>query len=194
MARSSRITRVADTEGMPLEPLSTPWTGVVFRHIAAEARYSVLDFSRAGKATNNRWNVKGEPTLYLASDRSVGITEFSRHIDRDRPPAVVAGVLQRRLYRFEIRLDAVLDLLQPQTWTALSLADAPNCFLDRRIARATAHYIRATTTIQAIRVPSIAFLDDLTRWVLVVFLDKLASDPGKFILSGDPDDVFTIRP
>jgi len=137
---------------MPLEPLSTPWTGVVFRHIAAEARYSVLDFSRAGKATNNRWNVEGEPTLYLASDRGVGITEFSRHIDRDRPPAVVAGVLQRRLYRFEIRLDAVLDLLQPQTWTALSLADAPNCFLDRRIARATAHYIRATTTIQAIRV------------------------------------------
>jgi hypothetical protein len=48
-------------------------------------------------------------------------------------------------------------------------------------ARTTATLVRATTSANAILVPSIAFLDDLTRWNLVVFLDTLPVDTSTWI-------------
>jgi hypothetical protein len=135
----------------------------------------------------------GEPTLYVAGDRGVAVAEFARHVDRDRPPAVLAGILERRLFRLHLRLTAVFDLAQPTAWEALSLDGAPQCFLNRDIARATARFIRATTPAQAMQVPSVAFLDDFTQWVLVVFLEKLDRDPRTFVLRVEADDRFSIH-
>jgi RES domain-containing protein len=176
---------------LPFDALVLPWTGDTFRHIPAGARYDILDFRRAGAATSNRWNAKGEPTLYLAGDRGVAIAEFARHLAADRPPAVFSGVVRRRLYRLRVRLDLVLDLRHRDVWDALSLHDAPRCFLDRPFARATAQFLRVTSSVQAMRVPSMAFLDDLDRWNLIVFLEKLPADPASFVLEVARDDTFT---
>lgn len=177
---------------MALDTFVAPWTGDAYRHIPERARYHVLDFSRAGLGSDNRWNVPGEPTLYLAGDREVAIEELARHIGRDRPPAVGARVLQRRLYRLQVNLEAVLDLGQPGAWQALNLPNAPACFLDRNVARAVAHDVRVTTSVQAMRVPSVAFLDDLQRWILVLFLEKLPVNPEQYILACTPDAAFSI--
>lgn len=177
---------------MALDAFISSWQGNAFRHIPSDTHYNVLDFSRAGLQTNNRWNFPGEPTLYLAADRGVAIAEFARHMTRGRRSAVLRGVLQRRLYRLQLRLDLMLDLCQPVTWELLSLSRAPECFLDKGVARATAHFIRATTSAHAIRVPSVAFLDDLTRWSLMVFLEKLPDNPSLFITECVADDIFSI--
>lgn len=49
-----------------LQSFIQPWLGYAVRHIP-NGSYDVYDFSRAGLAVDNRWNVQGEPTLYLAS-------------------------------------------------------------------------------------------------------------------------------
>lgn len=144
-------------------------------------------------APNNRWNVLGESTLYVAGDRGVAMAEFARHVARDRPSSVVVGALRRQLYRLRLRLDSVLDLCHPGAWEALGLDHAPQCFLDKSVARATGQYLRVTTAVQAIRVPSMAHLDDTSRWALVVFLEKLPSDPRSFVVECEPDDLFSIH-
>lgn len=175
-----------------LDACIAPWTGDTFVHIPATTPLEVLDFSHAATASNNRWNARGEPTLYLAGDRGVAFAEFARHIERDRPPSAVAGSLEHRLYRFRLSIDVVLDLCRADSWDALSISGAPHCFLDRFYARAVAQYVRNATSIQAIRVPSMAFLDDLTRWVLVVFLDKLPTDSTQFVHHCVAEDLFSV--
>lgn len=168
---------------MGLDGRLAPWSGVVFRHLPAEARYDVLDFRYAGRAADNRWNAVGEPTLYLAGDVGVVVAEFARHIDVDRDPTLRPVVSARTVYRLLVRVDRLLDLRDPTVWDTLSLANAPFCFLDKEIARATARFLRRTTEAQALLVPSVAFLDDLERWVLVLFLEKLPAEPREFIPS-----------
>ncbi|MBI2940425.1 MAG: RES domain-containing protein [Chloroflexi bacterium] len=138
----------------------------------------------AGLSSDNRWNAPGEPTLYVAADPAIAIAEYARHIDRDYHPDLAGRPLRRRMYRLRMHLDPVLDLCIPDAWLALGgLKDAPSCFLDEAIARATARFVRAATPAVAMRVPSVAFLDDLTRWSLVVFLDKLPGDPRSYVTS-----------
>lgn len=66
-------------------------------------------------------------------------------------------------------------------------------FLDAGVARATATFIRRTTSAEAILVPSMAYLDDLTRWNLVLFLEKLPSDLSTFV-TVLPDGSFKVEP
>ena len=166
---------------MSLDAWLVPWSGVAFRHLPAGARYDVLDFRYAGRGADNRWNEPGEPTLYLAGDIGVVIAEFGRHFAVDNVPALAPVTVTRTVYRLELVIDRLLDLRDPRTWQALSLANAPFCFADRAVARATARYLRYTTQTQGLLVPSVAFLDQLDRWVLVLFLEKLPADPRTFI-------------
>lgn len=46
--------------------------------------------------------------------------------------------------------------------------------------------IRGELSAQAMLVPWIAFLDDLTRWNLVIFLDKLPANPPDWIHRVEP--------
>lgn len=166
---------------MSLDDRLTPWSGVAFRHIKTGASYNVLDFRYAGRGADNRWNEPGEATLYLAGDVGVAIAEFGRHFATNLAPALIPATASRTVYRLEVAVERLFDLRDPALWHDLSLTNAPHCFLDREIARATARFLRRTTAAQALLVPSAAFLDDLARWVLVLFLEKLPADPVAFI-------------
>lgn len=178
---------------MPLEPFLRPWTGEAVRHIPRDTPYGVLDFRFAGRSSSNRWNYAGEPTLYLAQDRGVALAEFARHLAADSAPGLVEAVIERSVFRLQLAIDAVLDLRDPHIYRELSLRDTPACFLDRTVARATAEYLRRTTAAQALVVPSIAFLDDPTRWLLVVFLDKLPPEPEAFVRGVVSDGTFRVE-
>ena len=177
-----------------LERFVRPWSGVGIRHIPAGSPYGVLDFRFAGLSETNRWNVRGEPTLYLASDRGVALAEFARHLREDRSPTLAARTVERAVFQVAVTVERTIDLRDPAVHDALGLADAPRVFLDREGARATARFLRATVHVQALLVPSVAFLDDASRWVAVLFLDALPGETARFISSVDPAGTFRVGP
>lgn len=168
---------------MALDDQIASWSGPAYRHLPAESPYAVLDFRFAGRSAENRWNDQGATTLYLASDIGVAIAEFGRHFDENRSSSLGRLAVARTVHRLAVAIDRTLDLRDPRLWQALSLQHAPHCFLDKSIARATANFLRATTTAQALLVPSMAFLDQLDRWVMALFLEKLPVDPSGFVRS-----------
>jgi len=157
-----------------------PWTGEAFRHLP-DGNYDVYDFSYAGLARNNRWNVQGELTLYLAGGIDVAAAEWSRHFQFDRPKELAPNTKRRQVYAFTLKLNNTLNLCNQAVCQDLSLQNVPSCFLEKKVARATAQFIRQTTNVEAIFVPSMAFLDDLKKGVWVLFLEKLTNDPRKFL-------------
>jgi RES domain-containing protein len=169
------------------------WSSDAYRHIPGGSTVDVLDFRVAGQIGDNRWNVAGERTLYVASDRAVTIAEFARHYRERRSPATRREAVSRQVFRLRVELQQVLDLRNPQILASLSIAEAPYCFLDPVIARATARHIRSATTTQAIIVPSMAFLDAPDRWVAVLFLEKLPQDPRQFITAVEPVGTFHLE-
>ncbi len=171
---------------MPLDDLLDAWSGDALRHIPAGSPFEVLDFRFAGLGAENRWNDPGQPTLYLAGDAGVLIAELGRHFAIDRAPTLRQATVERTVFTLRLSIEHVLDLREARTLASLSLEDAPGCFTDRELARATARFVRSTTRAQALLVPSTGFLDDLDRWCLVLFLDKLPSVPGAFITSVTP--------
>lgn len=179
---------------MALQAHLRPWTGFAVSHIPdiPDKPFNISDFRYAGKSTENRWNVAGEKRLYLAQEKKVALAEYARHFQVDRTPGLAAKTHRRRVYRFQVKLDCVLDLRSFAVWSDLSLTNAPECFKNKAIARATANFIRNTTSAQALLVPSIAFLDDLSRWCLVLFLEKLPQNPKDFLPSVQPDGDFQI--
>ena len=133
----------------------------------------------------------GEPTLYLAKEKDVVLAEYARHFKVDRTPRLAAQTYRRQVFCFRVELEYVLDLRNPKLWTELYLKDAPDCFKDKTIARATANFIRHTTSTQAIIVSSVVFLDELEQWCLILFLEKLQL-AGKFLPSVEADGFFQI--
>jgi RES domain-containing protein len=158
-----------------------PWDGAGYRHIPAGAGFDVLDARFAARASTNRWNERGDPTLYLAGDRAVALAEFARHLREDFSPALGPVLAERALYRLRLRLRAVLDLRDAEARRTLGLHGDLGQFLAIPYARATATFVRRTSPAEGLLVPSMAFLDDATRWNLVLFLEKLPSDLATFI-------------
>lgn len=177
---------------MTLDGLLAPWSQVAYRHIPAGSPYGVMDFRFTGAGRDSRWNYPGQPTLYLASDDGVAVTEFGRHLDENRAPGLRSAVKTRELYRLTPRISRVLNLRDQNVLRMLALANAPYCFLDKDVARATANYLRTVTRAQAILVPSRGFLDQPHRWVSVLFLEKLPTDPDEFIVSVELAGTFSI--
>ncbi|MDQ2785930.1 MAG: RES domain-containing protein [Chloroflexota bacterium] len=181
---------------MTFDTFLKPWIGAACRHISDGATYDILDFRLAGQNRENRWNIYGEATLYLASDHRVAVAEFARHFhegispQEGRSERIIRRAIARRIYDLHIRIEHALDLRDPALCAALSLDNAPYCFLDREVARTTACFLRRTTPTQAILVPSMALFDQTERYVIVLFLDKLPTEPRVFISSGQPDGVF----
>jgi RES domain-containing protein len=158
-----------------------PWTGTGIRHVPAGSPYAVLDTRFAGLAADNRWNEPGQPTLYLAGDLGVALAEYARHLRDDVGLSGPLAVHERAVYQVEVRLGAVLDLRQPRVRAAIGLHGGPRRFLERDVARATARFLRLATAAEGLLVPSVAFLDEPTRWNLVLFLDKLPTDVSSFM-------------
>lgn len=158
-----------------------PWSGAALRHIPADSPLGVLDFRFAAGSAKNRWNAQGAPTLYLAGDEGVLFAEWSRHFAVRRVSGMERVSVERSVFQLEMTMEHVLDLRSAPVCEALSLANAPWCFAEGNLARATAQFVRDTTAAQGILVPAMAFLDDPSRWCLVVFLEKLPADPAEFI-------------
>ncbi|MBE9190673.1 RES domain-containing protein [Gloeocapsopsis crepidinum LEGE 06123] len=179
---------------MPLQTYISPWSGYAVRHIPDNPgkTYDIYDFRYCGRSNENRWNVAGEPTLYLAKEKDVALAEYARHFKVNRTRSLANQTYRRQVFRFRVELECVLDLTNPEVWSALSLEKAPDCFKDKTIARSTANFIRNTTSTQAIVVPSIAFLDNLEQWCLVVFLEKLLPETRNFLPSVEADGFFQI--
>lgn len=183
---------------MTFDAFLKPWIGPACRHISDGAAYDILDFRLAGQNRENRWNVYGEPTLYLASDHRVAIAEFARHFHEESSPqegrseSIVRRAVARRIYDLHVRIEHALDLRDPSLCAALALDNAPYCFLDREIARTTAQFLRRTTPAQALLVPSMALFDQTERYAIVLFLDKLPPEPRAFIPSVQPDGGFHV--
>jgi len=159
------------------------WSGTAYRHLPETVTKDadVLNFSYAGRASDNRWNVKGQPTLYLAGDMGVALAEWSRHFVENTNPALVTVPVRRTAWRLTLDIPRVLDVRESAVWTSLSLTDAPHCFLDLATAQTVGGYLRRIMDAQALLVPSVAMLDKSLRWNLVLFLDKLPADPRQFI-------------
>lgn len=71
-----------------LQPFIKSWSGYGVRHIP-DGDYDIYDFSRAGLANGDRWNIQGESTLYLASEKDVALGEWSRHLQVERSVGLV---------------------------------------------------------------------------------------------------------
>ena len=177
---------------MVLSPSPRPWSGTAFRHTPAGSPFGVLDFRFAGRSADNRWNYQGEPTLYLAGDRGVALAELARHFHEAAVPPPGLQLVERAVFRLELLVAALIDLRDPDVHRALSLKNAPACFLDKGIARSTAQFLRRTTPAQALLAASMAFLDAPERWVLALFLDKLPADHRRFIVAVEPAGTFQV--
>lgn len=161
---------------MSISSFIKPWTGFAVRHLPKPPKgltADPLDFTWCGQSLENRWNVFGEPTLYLAQEKDVALAEYARHFQVNRSTDLAKKTQKREVYRLKLKLSHTLDLRDRAVCKVLSLNKAPGCFADKKVARSTAAFLRNTTPIQAIFVPSIAFLDDPGKWCLVVFLEKL---------------------
>ncbi len=179
---------------MPLRAYISPWLGYAVRHIpdTPDKSYDIYDFRYCSRSNENRWNIAGEPTLYLAKEKDVALAEYARHFQVNRTPGLANKTYRRQVFRFRVELEYVLDLRIPEVWEWLSLENAPDCFKDKTIARSTANFIRNTTLTQALFVPSIAFLDNLEQWCLVLFLEKLVPEIKLFLPSVEADGFFQI--
>lgn len=80
-----------------------------------------------------------------------------------------------------MRLSRVIDLRDPDTASQFGVGNIASQFADRTIARSTAALVRSTTDTQGLLVPSVAFLDDLTRWNLVIFLDRISYETRSWV-------------
>jgi hypothetical protein len=92
-----------------------------------------------------------------------------------------------------VTLNAVLDLRQATVRRALGLSGGMRRFLDTEVARATATFIRRTTSAEGLLVPSVAFLDDPNCWNLVLFLEKVPQDLNAFV-TVTPAGTFRVAP
>ena len=142
---------------MSLIGLIKSWDGYAIRHIPDIANHSVYDFRYCALSKNNRWNVQGEPTLYLAKDKGVATGEFARHFSDNRSQELAKKIQRRQIWRFTVKLNRTLNLCDLKVCNALSFADAPYCFKDKRVAGSTTNFFRSSLKVDAIFVPSMVY-------------------------------------
>jgi hypothetical protein len=124
-----------------------------------------LDPDRLVSEGAERWNHADELAWYLGLDPSVIVAEWARHLDRDVPMTV---------WRLQLSDLRVLDLRRTEVSGALFLPDDRAWVLDRERTRAVATMIRRALPVDALIVPSVAFLDRPEHGNLVVTL----AEPG----------------
>jgi RES domain-containing protein len=148
-----------------LQPVSL--AGQAFRHVAA-GRHPLS--GRGARIHGGRWNPpESFSTLYLALERDAAVREFIRMAARQR--LTPGDFLPRRIYRYEIELNASLDLRVGEALGAVGLGpDAPTSS-DARACQAVgeaAHYVG----LEAILAPSATEAGS----VVAVFIDRLRAD------------------
>lgn len=169
-----------------------PWAGPAFRHIPADGAHDVRDLRFAGRRGAGRWHWQGQATLYLASDAGVAIGEFARHLAVDRGGAAIPA--RRAVYEVRLEVDRALDLRARSVLDMIGREDAPGCWLDERMARATATFFRDTLDVQALIVPSVVHLDAPDRFNIVAFLENLPERVRTFLPRARRRSILTVEP
>ena len=170
LRRGPAVTTSAD----PQHPaVAAPFTRVAVCSGPATDRLEIADLVTTEA---NRWSGAGEPTLYLAGDMGTALAEVGRHWE--------PGPGRLCLWHVHLDLRAAVDLRRPDVRSAVGVPDDPRWFLDRGRCRDMAARLRRDGS-DGLIVPSVAFLDDLSRWNAVVFVDQA---------SGLQDVVRTLRP
>lgn len=169
-----------------------PWTGTAFRHIPADAGYDIRDLRYAGRRSSGRWHWQGQPTLYLGSDAGVAVTEFARHLAVDRGGRAVPA--RRAVYELGVKLERAVDLRDAGVLRLIGRDDAPECWLDPRIARAVATFFRDSLGVQGALVPSVAYLDAPERFNVACFLENLPDDPRAFLPRARRRSTVSVEP
>lgn len=132
-----------------------------------------LDFSYAAVSPYNRWNDQGVPAVYLAAGRDVCAAEYGRHLDASEIGNIPRA--KRAVYEYGVDLRFVLDIRTSDAQAEVGLTPLTK-ILNRDDCRAAARIARGLDSrLEALLVPSVAFLDDMTRWSLVVYLDRTTS-------------------
>lgn len=170
-----------------------PWQGTAHRHIPADADYDVRDLRFAGRRSSGRWHWQGQPTLYLASDAAVAIGEFARHLAVDRGGRATPA--RRAVYELTVRLERTVDLRDPTVLALIGRGDdAPECWLDPRIARAVATFFRDALRVEGVLVPSVVYLDEPARFNVVCFLENLPERARAFLPRARRRSIVTVEP
>ncbi len=136
------------------------FAGAVYLHLPLEAT-NPLDFTPLGDE-ENRWNRRGQPTLYLACDIGVVLAELGRHVDESHETSIA-----RRIFRLEVDLDRLVDVRS---------AD-PSRYAERDAAKTESDERRASGS-RGLIVPSVAFADRPDKFNIVVFLDNAGDSDG----------------
>jgi hypothetical protein len=153
-----------------------PWRGTAYIHLPPEVEPDELELDDLLASDGSRWSRDGEPTVYLACDPLVAVSEMVRHLPTGEEPQPVPR--ERRLMRFELALPGVVDLREQAALDDLEVTGAPFTFLDQEVARSIADRVRGETAAAGLLVPPMAFLDRSELWNLVVFVDKLPDELG----------------
>jgi RES domain-containing protein len=177
---------------MWLDAYRRPLIGPVCRHIPDGSPFGPLDTRFATGATDNRWNDRAQPTLYLASAHEVLAVEWARHFPRDAVAQSGSRSRLRRVFDIDVALDHVLDLRDPSLCETIGLVNTPFCFVDKELCRATARRLRDATRAQGIVAPSLGMLDRADAWILVLIIDKLPGFPDQFVTAMTMDGAFGI--
>jgi hypothetical protein len=157
--------RVVTVSPMASELHSASFAGAAFRSVPETGPFDPEALvSRDDE--NDRWNRRGEPTLYLALDVGVAIAEAGRHLDMDSSPERTC----QRIMRLVVNAQRLVDLRDPSSAAAAGIRQ-PLDILDRNTARSVAAGLRGTGSYGGILVPSAAFLDDPARGNLVLFME-----------------------
>jgi hypothetical protein len=108
---------------MSLQDYLKSWSGYAVRHIPDNPSrpYDIYDFTYCGKSEENRWNVAGEPTLYLAKEKDVALAECARHFQINRTPSLATKTYRRLVYRFQVNLDRVTRSPGSQSWKTMEM-------------------------------------------------------------------------
>lgn len=134
----------------------------------------------------NRWNVDGEPTVYLSGDPALALIEAGRHPDDLEDRA--------RLIEAEVRIALAVDLRDPDVRRSLDLPDDPFWILDRARTRAAAQALRHSGVCDALLVPSVGALDQPERWNLVVFADDRGALAAMVTVVGEVGSIVSGAP
>lgn len=142
--------------------------GEAFRHVGPG--YEPLDTDGA-RIRGGRWNPpESFPVLYLALGAGTAAAEFYRLAERQAMPP--ESLLPRRLWRYRVVLDQILDIGGALDRVGLSRGDLTADDMSRcRAVGEAAHYLG----VEALRAPSATGVGE----VLAVFFDRLR--PGSLV-------------
>lgn len=175
---------------MPADRAIRPWHGRVYRHLPGDSPFGPLDTRFARRSRENHWNRPGEPTLYFVTDRTMLADLFARQLARERAPELGANIQTRRIFELQIELERVYDLTNLAAIAELGIVNAPACFHDRGVARATAGFLRDVIGVEAVLAPPIAHRQQPGQRTLVLFLDRLERPLSEIATSVAPSGSF----